>query len=94
MLPLALVLVPASRVIGPIYKWRIRSKIYKWYGALMKIELELGDELDDASKANLISQILDIQNKVNAIVLPLAYANELYLLREHVEYVKARCLAK
>lgn len=94
LLPLALVLVPASRVIGPIYKWRIRSKIYKWYGALMKIELELGGELDDAAKANLISQILDIQTKVNAIVLPLAYANELYALREHVEYVKARCFAK
>jgi TRAP-type uncharacterized transport system substrate-binding protein len=94
ILPLALVLVPASRVIGPIYKWRIRSKIYKWYGALMKIELELGKTLDEASKSNLINEILDIQSKVNTLVLPLAYANELYALREHVEYVKARCLEK
>lgn len=94
ILPLALVLVPASRVIGPIYKWRIRSKIYKWYGALMKIELELGGELDESSRSILIKEILEIQSKVNTLVLPLAYANELYALREHVEYVKARCFEK
>lgn len=94
ILPLALVLVPASKIIGPIYKWRIRSRIYKWYGALMKIEHELDGRLNKESLSVIIDQINEIQSKVNKLVLPLAYANELYALREHVEYVKSRCSEK
>lgn len=94
ILPLALVLVPASKIIGPIYKWRIRSRIYKWYGALMKIEHELDGRLNKESLSIIIDQINEIQSKVNKLVLPLAYANELYALREHVEYVKSRCSEK
>ena len=91
VLPLIIVLVPVSKVIGPVYKWRVRSRIYKWYGVLMKIEHELNGQLNQQERSNLIQRINDIQAKINRLVLPLSYANELYALREHVEYVKARC---
>jgi hypothetical protein len=57
----------------------------------MKIEHELNGQLNQKERSNLIQRINDIQAKINRLVLPLAYANELYALREHVEYVKARC---
>jgi TRAP transporter TAXI family solute receptor len=93
MLPLVIVLVPASKVIGPIYRWRMRSKIYKWYGALMKIEHELNKKLSKEEGRTVVDEINEIQERVNQVNLPLAFANELYALREHIEYVKSRCHA-
>jgi hypothetical protein len=87
------VLVPASKVIGPIYRWRMRSKIYKWYGALMKIEHELTMKITEEEGSAVVAKINEIQEKVNQVNLPLAFANELYALREHIEYVKSRCHA-
>ena len=60
----------------------------------MKIEHELDGRLNKESLSIIIDQINEIQSKVNKLVLPLAYANELYALREHVEYVKSRCSEK
>ena len=41
VLPLLVVIVPATRLAPAIYRWRIRSRIYRWYGALMAIEREM-----------------------------------------------------
>jgi hypothetical protein len=32
ILPLLIVIVPASRLLAPLYRWRIRSRLYRWYG--------------------------------------------------------------
>ena len=93
ILPLLIVLVPASKVIGPIYRWRMRSKIYKWYGELMKIEHDLTQKISKEEGKAVFDEINEIQERVNQVNLPLAFANELYALREHIEYVKSRCNA-
>jgi hypothetical protein len=41
VLPLLVIIVPATRLAPAIYRWRIRSRIYRWYGALMAIEREM-----------------------------------------------------
>ena len=41
LLPLLVVIVPATRVVPALYRWRVRSRIYRWYGALMAIEREM-----------------------------------------------------
>lgn len=33
IVPLAIALVPASRLLAPLYCWRVRSKIYRWWRA-------------------------------------------------------------
>ena len=40
-LPLLVVIVPATRIVPALYRWRVRSRIYRWYGALMAIEREM-----------------------------------------------------
>jgi hypothetical protein len=93
-LPLLIVLIPASKIIGPLYKWRIRSRIYKWYGELMKIQQEIKGQLNELERVNLITRLNDIEEKVNKLALPLSYASELYALRAHIEFVKVRCSGK
>ena len=41
MVPLIAVLIPAIRLAPVLYNWRIRSRIYVWYGELKILELEL-----------------------------------------------------
>ena len=88
--PLAIVLIPASRLLAPLYRWRVRSKIYRWYGALMLIEREMS-RANSADQLNKIqSQLEQIESAVNDMHTPLAFADQLYVLREHIGFVRRR----
>lgn len=90
IVPLAIVLVPASRLLAPLYRWRVRSKIYRWYGALMVIEREMS-LADSAERSSQIhARLAEIESAVDAMHAPLAYADQLYVLREHIGFVKKR----
>jgi hypothetical protein len=40
LLPILAVLLPLLRLLPPIYRWRVQSRIYRWYARLKEIELE------------------------------------------------------
>ncbi len=94
---LAALLIPLSKVVPPIYVWRVRSRVYRWYGELRKVEQELEAAESDgraedqaASRASLLHRLDDIEARVNHISIPLAYAEELYRLRSHINFVRER----
>ena len=41
IVPLLVLIVPATRLAPSLYRWRVRSRIYRWYGALMAIERDM-----------------------------------------------------
>ena len=41
LLPLLVLIVPATRIVPPLYRWRVRSRIYRWYGSLMALERDM-----------------------------------------------------
>ena len=90
VLPLLIVVVPASRLVAPLYQWRMRSRIYRWYGALMTLEREMLAQPDDDERQNIRRRLAEIENSVNALQLPLAFADQLYVLREHIGMVRSR----
>jgi TRAP-type uncharacterized transport system substrate-binding protein len=91
LLPLLVVVVPATRVAPQIYRWRVRSRIYKWYGALMAIDRELLDDELTRDRQEKIGKRLDaIEKSVNDLKTPLSFADQLYVLREHVNLVRGR----
>ncbi len=90
VLPLLIVVVPASRLVAPLYRWRMRSRIYRWYGALMMIERDMMDPVDSSQRDDLRRRLDEIQQAVSNLQLPLAFADQLYVLREHVGLVRAR----
>ncbi|QOY96548.1 ABC transporter substrate-binding protein [Massilia sp. UMI-21] len=94
---LAALLIPLSRIVPPIYVWRVRSRVYRWYGELRKVEQELEGEREAsapqeraAARAGLLDRLDDIEERVNHISIPLAYAEELYRLRSHINFVRER----
>ena len=90
---LAALLIPLSKVVPPIYVWRVRSRVYRWYGELRKVEQELEAtpmEAREAARDGLLQRLDDIEERVNHISIPLAYAEELYRLRSHINFVRER----
>jgi hypothetical protein len=84
-------LIPVARVVPPIYQFRIRSRIFRWYRDLRQIEDEIarGGAADPA----LLERLDKLDVKVDRIMVPLAYTDELYALRSAIALVRQRLLA-
>jgi hypothetical protein len=41
ILPLIAVVIPLSKVLPAVYNWRMRSRVYRWYGELKFLEAEI-----------------------------------------------------
>jgi hypothetical protein len=85
--------LPLSKVIPPLYRWRIRSRVYRWYGQLRAVEMAM-EGIDKAQRKKAaetqLKRLDEIEEKVNQISIPLAYADELYGLRSHISFVRKR----
>jgi TRAP-type uncharacterized transport system substrate-binding protein len=90
IVPLLVLLVPATRAAPGLYRWRVRSRIYRWYGALMAIEREMMAGPTPEQHRELTRRLDDIEHSVNEIKTPLSFADQLYVLREHVGQVRRR----
>lgn len=82
------VLIPASRIVPPLYEFRVRSRIFRWYGQLRSIEEDV--RTHTADRAKLLDELDALEHKVGRITVPLSHADELYALRSHIELVRAR----
>ena len=87
LVPLIALVFPLIKVFPPAYRWRVRSRIYRWYADLRQIEARL-DKGETDSELEEAIQILE--NEVKQVETPLSYTDELYLLRSHINLVKAR----
>ena len=91
LLPLLVVVVPATRLAPQLYRWRVRSRIYRWYGALMAIDREvLGSAQTPEMRERLGKRLDEIEQAVNDLKTPPSFADQLYVLREHVGLVRGR----
>lgn len=89
-LPLLALLIPLSRMLPPAYRWTVRKKIYRWYDEVQSLDQ---DASDDSSPDNLEAcktGLERIENEVREVEVPLAYAHELYVLRQHIDLLKGQ----
>jgi TRAP transporter TAXI family solute receptor len=89
LVPLVLLLVPVFRLVPAIYRWRIRLRLYRVYGSLLELERDvLGHGAEE--RAGLIGRLDAIEQRADALKLPLAFADQFYVLREHIGLVRRR----
>jgi ABC-type nitrate/sulfonate/bicarbonate transport system substrate-binding protein len=84
------VLLPLSRIVPPLYQFRIRSRVFRWYGQLREIENQLHAQPQAA--AEVVRELDALDDKVGRITVPLAYADELYALRNNIDVVRRKAL--
>lgn len=90
---LAALIIPLSKIVPPLYVWRVRSRVYRWYGELRAVEQaweSAQDEQRETVRADLLRRLDEIEEQVNHISIPLAYADGLYGLRSHINIVRQR----
>lgn len=96
---LGALLLPLTRVVPPLYVWKVRSRVYRWYGKLREVEQaiedvkpEQGAEHGAQVYAAQLKRLNEIEETVNQISIPLSFAEELYGLRSHINFVRGRVL--
>ncbi|WP_426195950.1 TAXI family TRAP transporter solute-binding subunit [Massilia sp. DWR3-1-1] len=90
---LAALILPFSKVVPPLYVWRIKSRLYRWYGQLRAVEQALDEAAADQRAGvctGLLARLDDIEERVNRLSIPLAFADNLYGLRSHINFVRQR----
>ncbi len=81
-------LLPLSRIVPPLYAFRVRSRIFRWYAQLRSIELRSGEE----NKQELLKELEALEGRAEKITVPLSYADELYALRSNIHLVRKKLL--
>jgi TRAP-type uncharacterized transport system substrate-binding protein len=93
---LAALVIPLSKIVPPLYAWRIRSRVYRWYGQLRAVEQAIENAPEDRCaevQAAQLKRLDEIEQRVNHISIPLSYADALYGLRSHINLVRQRVRA-
>ncbi len=93
-LPLFTLLFPLLKVAPPVYRWRIRSKIYRWYGVLQTIDVKLREADADTDFASDVAQLRQLEDELAQVSVPLSYMEEAYNLRLHLAYLLDKVQAK
>jgi TRAP transporter TAXI family solute receptor len=92
LVPLVILLVPVLRLVPAIYTWRIRQRVLRIYGALLELEREvLGHAVEE--RAELLARLDAIEERADGLKLPVAFADQFYVLREHVALVRRRLMS-
>ena len=90
LLPLIAVLLPLFKSIPPLYVWRVRSRIYRWYNDLDAVDRALRDGLPATEVAKLQQALDRIEDEVRQVVVPTSYREEHYHLRLHIEFLRGK----
>jgi len=90
LLPLIVLLFPFFKLMPPIYRWKMRSRIYRWYSGLEAVDPEVHKKDLPAHLDDYLLKL--IEEQVTNISVPLAYTEELYHLRLHIDMLRNKLL--
>ena len=86
LLPLLVLMFPLIKVMPPIYTWRMRARVYRWYDELELAEQRLGaGDIDDRA---YFLELDRIEAEVRLVKVPLSFTDQLFNLRQHIELLR------
>ena len=88
--PVVVLLIPGLKLVPKIYSWRVRSRIYRCYGKLIALERGMLSNAAPEDRKEMLQQLDDIEAEVNKMKMPLAFADQFYVLRDHIGFVRGR----
>ncbi len=93
LVPLLVLIVPLVNLLPQLLRWRVRSRIYRWYGELALLEREVAMHKENPPVERWLADIDRIELAAARIKTPASYASEAYTLREHIGLVRRSVLA-
>ncbi len=89
LIPVIGVAYPLLRSAPTLYGWSMRRRIFRLYGELKYIEVEL-EARSGTPAADLLAQLERLEERANHLQVPFAFAPFLYQLRLHIAQVRSR----
>jgi TRAP transporter TAXI family solute receptor len=86
-IPLLTLAFPLVKAAPPVYRWRIRRKIYVWYQDLRDLESAGRNATTEQERTEVRDKLADLQAETGNVQVPLSYADDLYRLRAHIRFV-------
>lgn len=93
VVPLALVIIPAIRLLPSAYRFNIQLKFYRCYRPLQRLERESFGSLTAARVQELLLELDEIETAVSRLKVPASFAERFYSLRSYVHFVRERLKA-
>ena len=90
LLPLLALLFPLFKIMPAIYRWRMRSRIYRWYAELEEIDGAINREQSAQNTAGYLDRLNILEQKVCNVSVPLSFTEELYQLRLHINLLREK----
>ena len=90
LIPIAVLLLPGLKIVPTLYIWRVRQRIYGRYGELMAIEREAFGDTTAERREELTRRLNEFEARVVNLRLPGWWADELYVLKNHIGFVRRR----
>ena len=94
IVPLLVVLIPLFNHLPQLLRWRIRKRIFRWYGELVLLERDIRTRSEAPPFAQWQQDLDRIDRAVGNIRTPASFASEAYTLREHVALVRRTLAAR
>lgn len=88
---LLVLMLPLSKIVPPLYQFRVRSRVFRWYARLREIETKVDTHSGDRN--GLLDELDELDRVTHRITVPLSYTDELYALRNNIYTVRRRLLA-
>ena len=90
IIPLLTLLFPLFKGFFPLYNWSMRSKIYRWYDEIRKIDNEI-ETLSPEKLKEELEKIEKLRIEISKETkVPLSFMGEYYNLQLHIDHVKYR----
>ena len=90
LIPLGMIIVPLIGIAPWIYTWKNRSKYYPLYHDLRNLEKEILENKSIEKFEAYESRLDRIEDAVSHIHTSIAFYDELFILKEHIQIVRLR----
>lgn len=87
LIPFIVIMLPLLRSMGPIYTWRMRARVFRWYEHLRRVDRLIINGQIEGSIDTEIADLRALESDLSRVEVPLSYAHELYSLHLHVRYM-------
>jgi TRAP transporter TAXI family solute receptor len=88
LIPIIGLLYPMMRFLPIVYDWTIRHRIRRLYGDLRLLDEQLKSAGGRDHLGRITAALEDLEEQANGLKVPVAYANQLYDLRQHIGIVR------
>ncbi|HZR70443.1 MAG TPA: TAXI family TRAP transporter solute-binding subunit [Burkholderiales bacterium] len=90
LVPLAVLLIPGFKLLPWLYRWRVNQRIYRRYAELMALERAAFAQTTPQERTDLLRRLDKIEENVIKLKVPGSFAEQGYILRQHIGFVRAR----